>query len=101
MPLLRCVYTISRLLFTILVVSLADILLSPQFRSASSLLSSRQYSTEKDLKQALAEKIPLKREQLKKLKTEHGQKSLGEVTVESTLGGMRYVNPKFPTGFWL
>lgn len=31
----------------------------------------------------------MKREQLKKLKTEYGQKSLGEVKVENAIGGMR------------
>jgi len=42
-----------------------------------------------DLKTTLKEVIPVKREQLKKLKAEHGQKSLGEVKVENVIGGMR------------
>lgn len=52
---------------------------------------------EKDLKETLKEIIPRKREQLKKLKLEHGQKSLGEVTVEQAIGGMRYVTPRTAT----
>jgi citrate synthase len=50
-------------------------------------------STEKDLKETLKEVIPVKREMLKKLKAEHGQKSLGEVKVENAIGGMRSVSP--------
>jgi citrate synthase len=41
------------------------------------------------LKDTLREIIPAKREQLKSLRTEHGQTSLGQVTIEATLGGMR------------
>lgn len=47
-------------------------------------------STEKDLKETLKEVIPEKREMLKKLKAEHGQKVLGEVKVENAIGGMRF-----------
>jgi citrate synthase len=39
----------------------------------------------------LKAQIPLRQEALKKLKAEHGNKSLGEVTVEQTLGGARGV----------
>jgi hypothetical protein len=53
-------------------------------------------SAQADLKTTLKEVIPVKREQLKKLKTEHGQKSLGEVKVENVIGGMRYVNSENP-----
>ncbi|PVU92723.1 hypothetical protein BB561_003647 [Smittium simulii] len=41
------------------------------------------------LKARLAELIPLKQQQLKELKTNHGSKSLGEVTVDMAIGGMR------------
>jgi citrate synthase len=41
------------------------------------------------LKDTLREIIPQKRELYKQLRTEHGSKSLGEVTIESALGGMR------------
>lgn len=41
------------------------------------------------LKDAVRELIPEKRELFKKLRTEHGKTSLGEVTVESAMGGMR------------
>ena len=49
-------------------------------------------SSEKDLKETLKEIIPRKREEFKQLKAEHGQKKLGDVTVENLVGGMRYVN---------
>merc|ERR1712000_50216 len=41
------------------------------------------------LKEVLSQKIPAKRELLKELKTKYASKSLGEVKVENTLGGMR------------
>ncbi|KAG0642448.1 citrate synthase-like protein [Tuber brumale] len=44
---------------------------------------------QKDLKETLKEVIPGKREALKRLKAEHGQKVLGEVKVENAIGGMR------------
>ncbi|CAZ80532.1 unnamed protein product [Tuber melanosporum] len=44
---------------------------------------------QKDLKDTLKEIIPAKREALKRLKAEHGQKVLGEVKVENAIGGMR------------
>lgn len=52
-------------------------------------MQTRSASSTADLKTTLKEVIPLKREQLKKLKTEYGQHSLGEVKVENALGGMR------------
>lgn len=39
----------------------------------------------------MKEVIPAKREQLKKLKAEHGNKVIGEIKVENVIGGMRYV----------
>ncbi|KAF8311582.1 citrate synthase [Clavulina sp. PMI_390] len=41
------------------------------------------------LKETLAEIIPAKRDQLARIKKEHGQVSLGEVKVENVIGGMR------------
>jgi citrate synthase len=41
------------------------------------------------LKDTIREIIPEKRESFKQLRTQHGQKSLGEVTVEASMGGMR------------
>src|SRR5271155_4514803 len=41
------------------------------------------------LKDTVREIIPEKRELFKKLRTEHGKTSLGEVSVEAALGGMR------------
>ncbi|KAK1812054.1 citrate synthase [Friedmanniomyces endolithicus] len=51
--------------------------------------SSRTYATaEPDLKATLRECIPAKRELLKKVKS-HANKTIGEVKIENTLGGMR------------
>jgi Citrate synthase, C-terminal domain len=41
------------------------------------------------LKDTIREIIPEKTELFKQLRTQHGQKSLGEVTVEASMGGMR------------
>jgi citrate synthase len=41
------------------------------------------------LKAALKEAIPAKKELLKKVKTEYGERSLGEIQVNNLLGGMR------------
>lgn len=51
----------------------------------------RNYATssEPDLKTTFKEAIPAKRELLKKVKA-LGDKTIGEVKVENTLGGMRY-----------
>ncbi|KAI4154932.1 MAG: hypothetical protein L6R39_001329 [Caloplaca ligustica] len=51
----------------------------------------RRYSSvaEPDLKSSLREVIPAKRELLKKVKS-HASKTIGEVKIENTLGGMRY-----------
>jgi citrate synthase len=46
-------------------------------------------SSEPDLKTTFKEAIPAKRELLKKVKA-LGDKTIGEVKVENTLGGMRY-----------
>ena len=43
------------------------------------------------LKDVLAAQIPGKQAELKRLKTEHGDKSLGEVTVDQCIGGARGV----------
>ncbi|KAM0798492.1 citrate synthase-like protein [Usnea florida] len=62
-----------------------------QLRILSSIGPSiRAYSStsEPDLKATLREAIPAKRELLKKVKS-HASKTIGEVKVENTLGGMR------------
>lgn len=46
-------------------------------------------SSEPDLKSTLKRLVPEKRELLKKVKAQ-SDKSLGEVKIENTLGGMRY-----------
>ena len=60
--------------------------------------SIRHYSSanEPDLKTTLKEVIPAKRELLKKVKS-HASKTIGEVKVENTLGGMRYTLPDMPS----
>jgi len=49
----------------------------------------RALSTSSELKSVLAEKIPEQQDRLKSLKKTVGPKSMGEVTVEQAIGGMR------------
>jgi len=59
-------------------------------RAARSLLGARGMSTSTlDIRQAVAAKIPEEQERLKQIKAEYGQRSLGEVTVNMAVGGMR------------
>ncbi|KAK8075410.1 2-methylcitrate synthase protein [Apiospora hydei] len=61
----------------------------PRAVSAVAIPSARCYSTsEPDLKTTLKEVIPAKRELLKKVKA-NGNKVIGEVKIENTIGGMR------------
>lgn len=63
-----------------------------KFRPVFVACASRRHASsapEKDLKETLKDVIPLKREKLKKLKAEHGQKVLGEIKVDNIIGGMR------------
>ncbi|CAG8761324.1 36366_t:CDS:2, partial [Gigaspora margarita] len=46
-------------------------------------------SKPKTLKERLSELVPEKQEEIKKIKKEHGAKSLGNVTVDMAYGGMR------------
>lgn len=48
-----------------------------------------RYASTKTLKDAVAEVVPQKQEQLKKFRAEHGDKSLGDIKVENLIGGMR------------
>jgi citrate synthase len=57
--------------------------------NGSSLVKQLRYSSSLSLKDTLREIIPEKREQFKKLRTEHGTKSLGQINVEAAMGGMR------------
>jgi len=41
------------------------------------------------LKDTLAEMIPSEQEKVKKLRSEHGNKNLGAVTIDMVYGGMR------------
>jgi citrate synthase len=53
-------------------------------------------SSEPDLKETFKRILPAKRELLKKVKA-HADKTLGEVKVENTLGGMRCASSIFST----
>lgn len=59
-----------------------------QYAVAASSQSVRFAST-KTLKDAVAEVVPAKQEQLKKLKADYNDKSLGEIKLENLIGGMR------------
>ena len=59
--------------------------LRPFVRTSSS-------GTEPDLKNALKEIIPAKREFLKKIKGQYGSKVIGDVKVENVIGGMRCIH---------
>lgn len=48
-----------------------------------------RYASTLSLKDTLRQTIPEKRELLKKLRVEHGKTSLGDVTIEASMGGMR------------
>ena len=58
-------------------------------------LRTRCYSSgsEPDLKTALRQAIPAKRELLKKIKTQHADRTIGEVKAANVIGGMRYHRP--------
>ena len=53
--------------------------------------------SEPDLKSTLREAIPAKRELLKKVKS-HGNKVIGEIKVENTIGGMRFARDQSSHG---
>jgi len=57
----------------------------------SRCVATQGISADCDLKRAFAEAIPSLQERLKNIKTSFGSKSLGEVTVNMALGGMRGV----------
>lgn len=59
-----------------------------QYAAAASSQSVR-YASTRSLKDAVAEVIPAKQEQLKKLKADYNDKSLGEIKLENLIGGMR------------
>lgn len=67
--------------------------LSVPLRKASStaLKTSYRYLSAKSLQEVLRDQIPAKQAELKKLKAEHGNKVLGEVTVDQAIGGGRDV----------
>ncbi|KAF9005585.1 citrate synthase-like protein [Cyathus striatus] len=58
-------------------------------RSSTSFLTAKRFASTKSLKETLQEVIPVKQEQLKKLKLEHSQAVVGDVKVENIIGGMR------------
>ncbi|GAA99275.1 uncharacterized protein L969DRAFT_16580 [Mixia osmundae IAM 14324] len=60
----------------------------PAFRTLSQAHSVR-YASGKSLSETIAEIVPERQELAKKIRTEYGQKSLGEIKVENVMGGMR------------
>jgi hypothetical protein len=48
--------------------------------------ATRRYSSTTDLKAALAEKIPIEQERIKKFRKNHGNSKIGEITV-NMVGG--------------
>jgi len=62
-------------------------------RVGRSVLAKQQlrFASSSGLKERLEELIPVEQAKFKKLKADHGNKSLGEVTVEQALGGARGV----------
>jgi citrate synthase len=60
-----------------------------QFAVAATASQSVRYASTKTLQEAVAEVVPAKREQLKKLKADYNDRSLGEIKLENLLGGMR------------
>ncbi|EPQ28912.1 uncharacterized protein PFL1_03713 [Pseudozyma flocculosa PF-1] len=57
--------------------------------AAAAGASSVRFASTKSLKDAVAEIVPEKQEQLKKLKADYADASLGEIKVSNLLGGMR------------
>ena len=58
-------------------------------RAASVKTVARPFSSHSGLKERLEQLIPVEQARFKKIKEDHGNKSLGEVTVEQCLGGAR------------
>ncbi|KAG2483353.1 hypothetical protein HYH03_017801 [Edaphochlamys debaryana] len=63
--------------------------LGAQTFAAASCGAMRHFTTASELKRKLTELIPGQQERLKALKKTNGSKSLGEVTVDQAIGGMR------------
>ncbi|TFK29870.1 citrate synthase [Coprinopsis marcescibilis] len=62
----------------------------PARSSGARLLGAqRRLASTKSLRETLEDIIPAKQEQLKKLKTEHGQTVVGDIKIENIVGGMR------------
>ncbi|KZS99039.1 citrate synthase [Sistotremastrum niveocremeum HHB9708] len=80
---LKVVLARTRNLFT--VVAFAMFRAYTTFRSASVHSRSRRQS----LRETLEEIIPAKQEQLKKLRSQHGDHIVGDIKVENIIGGMR------------
>ncbi|KDO21715.1 citrate (Si)-synthase [Saprolegnia parasitica CBS 223.65] len=67
-------------------------LFASTLRRAAAKTSTKAFSTStSSLFEVLKEQVPLRQEAMKKLKAEHGNKVLGEVTVDQCIGGARDV----------
>ncbi|KAF8201448.1 citrate synthase-like protein [Pholiota molesta] len=63
--------------------------LSRQAALRQRLFANQRFASTKSLRDTLKEVIPVKQEQLKKFKAEHGNTVVGEVKVDNIIGGMR------------
>lgn len=52
------------------------------------------------MKERFAEQLPEKIEQIKKLRKEHGNKVIGEVTLDQVYGGARGIKVNTRLGSW-
>lgn len=60
-----------------------------QYAAASQATQGLRFASTKTLKDAVAEVVPEKQEQLKALKANYSDRSLGEIKLENLIGGMR------------
>lgn len=62
---------------------------APLFFLPAVRFASKRFASTQSLRETLQDVIPAKQEQLRKLKLNHGQTTVGEVKVENIVGGMR------------
>ncbi|KAM6500584.1 Citrate synthase-like protein [Amanita muscaria] len=62
---------------------------TPLFFLPAVRFASKRFASTQSLRETLQDVIPAKQEQLRKLKLNHGQTTVGEVKVENIVGGMR------------
>ncbi|KIL69684.1 hypothetical protein M378DRAFT_156906 [Amanita muscaria Koide BX008] len=62
---------------------------TPLFFLPAVRFASKRFASTQSLRETLQDVIPAKQEQLRKLKLNHGQTTVGEVKIENIVGGMR------------